>query len=52
MNRLKPGDPCPCCGRPIPAGLDAETMVKLSRLAEVLALNRAMKGREEKKNAQ
>ena len=34
MKMLKPGDPCPCCGEPIPEGLDWETMLLLSYIAE------------------
>lgn len=34
MKILKPGDPCPCCGEPIPEGLSGETMLLLSWLAE------------------
>ena len=41
MKLLKPGDPCPCCGRPIKEGLPTETMIFLSWLAEGMALCRA-----------
>lgn len=34
MKLLKPGDPCPCCGRPIKEGLPTGTMIFLSWLAE------------------
>lgn len=34
VKLLKPGDPCPCCGRPLKEGLPDEVMVFLSRLAE------------------
>ncbi len=41
MKLLKPGDPCPCCGRPIKEGLPTGTMIFLSWLAEGMALCRA-----------
>lgn len=41
MKLLKPGDPCPCCGRPIKDGLPTGTMIFLSWLAEGMALCRA-----------
>lgn len=34
MKLLKPGDPCPCCGRPLKEGLPMETVLMLSLLAE------------------
>lgn len=51
MKLLKPGDPCPCCGRPIPEGLPIEQMALISWLAEGLALERAMKRWREKRDA-
>ena len=33
MKLLKPGDPCPCCGQPIPEGLSDENVLILSRMA-------------------
>ena len=41
MKLLKPGDPCPCCGRPIKEGLPTGTMIFLSWLAEGMALRKA-----------
>ena len=38
MKLLKPGDPCPCCGRPIQEGLPTGTMIFLSWLAEGVAI--------------
>ena len=47
MKLLKPGDPCPCCGRPIQEGLPAGTMIFLSWLAEGMAIrNVVQKGAE------
>ena len=34
MKLLKPGDPCPCCGNPLPEGLPTQTVMLLSGLAE------------------
>lgn len=34
MKLLKPGDPCPCCGSPLPEGLPQQTVMLLSWLAE------------------
>ena len=34
MKLLKPGDPCPCCGNPLPEGLPAEIMNLLSWMAD------------------
>lgn len=42
MKLLKPGDPCPCCGRPIKEGLPTETMIFLSWLAEAIAIRKAI----------
>ena len=36
MKMLKPGDPCPCCGSPLPEGLPTETMMLLSRIGEAI----------------
>ena len=33
MEQLKPGDPCPCCGRPIKSR-DPELLALLTRIAE------------------
>lgn len=44
---LKPGDPCPCCGRPIKEGLPTGTMIFLSWLAEGMALREAAKSGED-----
>ena len=38
MKLLKPGGPCPCCGRPIQEGLPMGTMIVLSWLAEGVAI--------------
>ena len=46
MKLLKPGDPCPCCGRPIPEGLPEKRMLLLSWLAEGMALKKAMESME------
>ena len=48
MKILKPGDPCPCCGRPIKEGLPTDTMILLSWLAEGMTLRQAMENWEEK----
>lgn len=37
MKLLKPGDPCPCCGRPLKDGLSTETVLLLSMLAEKMS---------------
>lgn len=42
MKILKPGDPCPCCGNPIPEGLDSSTMILLGYIAEGMTLRDAM----------
>lgn len=42
MKILKAGDPCPCCGRPIPAGLPEWKMVVLGYIAEGMALHDAI----------
>lgn len=42
MKILKPGDPCPCCGRPIPASLSSEKMLLLSWIAEGMNIRRAV----------
>ena len=47
MKLLKPGDPCPCCGRPIKEGLPTGTMIFLSWLAEGMALREAAKSGED-----
>ncbi len=44
MRILKPGDPCPCCGQPLPEGLPTETIALLSWLAEGVALHDAVDG--------
>ena len=44
MRILKPGAPCPCCGRPIKEGLPTETMILLSWLQEGKDLLEATKG--------
>lgn len=36
---LKPGDPCPCCGRPIKTS-DPDKLLALSWLAGVLSSNK------------
>ena len=38
MRILKAGEPCPCCGEPIQAGLPEETMLVLSYIADGMAL--------------
>ena len=47
MKLLKPGDPCPCCGRPIQEGLPTGTIIFLSWLAEGMALREAAKSGED-----
>lgn len=47
MKILKPGDPCPCCGRPIKEGLPTEKILLLSYIAEGIALAKAEQGMEE-----
>lgn len=49
MRILKPGDPCPLCGKPIPDGLPTRTMIYLSWLAEGKQLMEATKEMEESK---
>ena len=41
MKILKPGDPCPCCGQPIPEGLSEWKMVFLGYIAEGISLRDA-----------
>lgn len=41
MKLLKSGDPCPCCGRPIPEGLSARRMLFLSWFAEGVVIKEA-----------
>ena len=53
MKLLKPGDPCPCCGRPIKEGLPTEKILLLSYIAEGIALAKAGQGMgDEKKEGQ
>lgn len=47
MKLLKPGDPCPCCGRPIKEGLSTENILLLSYIAEGIALAKAGQGVKE-----
>lgn len=42
MKLLKPRDPCPCCGRPIPEGLSAKRMLFLSWFAERATIKTAV----------
>lgn len=44
MKILKLGDPYPCCGQPIKAGLPMETMILLSWLQYGKELTEALKG--------
>ncbi len=44
MRILKPGDPCPCCGQPIPEGLPMEKIVLLSYIQDVLEERESLKG--------
>ena len=37
MKMLKPGDPCPCCGRPLKEGLPTKTVLLLSMLERMSA---------------
>ena len=48
MRLLKPGEPCPCCRKPIKEGLPAELMLYLSWLAEGMQLEKTSKGWEER----
>ena len=52
MRILKPGEPCPCCGQPIPDGLPTEQMVLISWIAEGIALRDAMQGWEDVDDAE
>ena len=53
MKILKPGDPCPCCGQPIPDGLPTWNMLVLGYIAEGMAIkdmldaSKAAEGRSE-----
>lgn len=38
MRILNPGEPCPCCGTPIPAGISRRNLLLLSFIAEGLSL--------------
>ena len=42
MKILKPGDPCPCCGHPIPDDLPEWNLVVLGYIAEGMSLRDAM----------
>ncbi len=44
MRILKPGDPCPFCGHPIPEGLPMEKILQLSYIQDDLELREALKG--------
>lgn len=44
MRILKPGDPCPCCGQPIRAGLPMAQIMMLSYIRYGLELREALKG--------
>lgn len=46
MKLLKAGDPCPCCGRPIPEGLSAKRMLFLSWFAEGVTIVAEKAGRD------
>lgn len=37
MQRLNTGDPCPCCGNPIPL-TDPEALETLTRVCEMMGL--------------
>ena len=52
MKMLKPGDPCPLCGQPLPDGLPPTTMIYQSWLAEGLALREAAMDWSEDINAE
>ena len=52
MKMLKPGDPCPLCGQPIPDGLPTKTMIYLSWMAEVLPPREAAMDGSEDINAE
>lgn len=43
MRMLKPGDPCPCCGKPIREGTPAETIHLLSWIQYGLELREALR---------
>lgn len=47
MRLLKPGDPCPCCGKPIREGTPAEIICRLSWIQYGLELREALKGADE-----
>ena len=50
MKLLKPGDACPCCGRPIPEGLELQQMLLLSWVAEGMALGATIEAVEERQD--
>ena len=49
MKMLKPGDPCPCCGKPIQTK-DTERLALMTRYAEAKALVSAMEDLHGKEN--
>ena len=50
MKLLKAGDPCPCCGRPIPEGLSAKRMLFLSWFAEGVTIKAAVQNMAAEEN--
>jgi len=44
MRILKPGDPCPCCGQPLPEGLSREKILLLSYIQYGMELRETTKG--------
>ena len=52
MRILKPGDPCPCCGQPLPEGLPAKQMLYISWVAEGMTLGSLAEAMEEEADAQ
>lgn len=49
MRILKAGEPCPCCGQPIPEGLSNKTMLLLSYIAKGMVLDRILQETDCKK---
>lgn len=57
MKLLRPGDPCPCCGRVLPYDLPRNVLEELSRIADYKArmdagLGRGLKLKGEGGNAE
>lgn len=46
MRILKPGDPCPCCGQPVPEDTAVETIYLLSWIRHGMELREALRAPE------